>query len=686
MASSVARRVEALRKEIRRHDHAYYVLAKPVISDREYDRFLEELKRLETEHPELITPDSPTQRVGESPIEGFRHVTHAVPMLSIDNTYNEQELRDFDQRVAKGLGGESYQYLMDPKIDGVAVSLVYEKGVLVFGATRGDGVTGDDITHNLRTVQSIPLRLLEDGVPDLLEVRGEVFWPREDFRRFNARREAAGLPTFANPRNATTGTLKQLDPRNVTGRRLQFLAYGFGRVEPLRAPTQSALFKSFQRWGIPISPHACVLDSVERIIERLPEWDRRRHDLPYETDGLVIKVDALDQRDALGATSRFPRWCIAYKFAAEQAESRLVQVDFMVGKLGTITPRAVMEPVQLSGTVVRHASLHNFDQVDRLGVRIGDMVILEKAGEIIPQVVSVVLEKRPKNTKAIQRPTRCPACKGGVERDVGGVYLRCINPSCPAQLKERLAFFAGRDQMDIEGLGAVMVEKMVEKGWLRSYADIYTRLPKLHDELPFLEIEQQRTTDGEVKVTKTRFGDKRTEKLLAGIERSKKQPLARLLAAMNIRHVGSTTAELLASHFGSMEKLRKASREELTEVEGVGPEVAESIAHFFAGQTANQVLDQLAEAGVNMSQPKRHVAADSPLAGKTVVITGTLESMDRKQAQDLVNKLGGTAAGSVSKKTDFLVVGADPGSKLVKANELGIQTLDEAAFLKLVGR
>jgi len=682
---SKVHRVEQLRTELRKHDHAYYVLAKPVISDREYDKLLDELKKLEAEHPELITPDSPTQRVGGSPIAGFVHVTHAVPMLSIDNTYDEGQLRDFDGRVAKGLGGEAYHYVVDPKVDGVAVSLTYEKGLLTVAATRGDGVTGDDITHNARTIRAIPLRLSGKDVPDLLEVRGEVVWPNAEFKKYNTKLEKEGEEPFSNPRNATTGTLKQLDPRNVADRGLSFVAHGFGRVEPFTATTDSELFSQFQKWGIPISPHRVAAKSIDDIIARLPEWDARRKKLPYETDGLVIKVDDLSQRDALGATSRYPRWCIAYKFAAEQAESVLRQVDFQVGKLGTITPRAVMDPVPLSGTIVKHASLHNFDQVDRLGVMIGDTVIVEKAGEIIPQVIRVVVEKRPKDAKPIRRPTKCPICKGEVEQDEGGVYLRCINPSCPAQIKERLTYFAGRDQMDIEGLGEVMVTKMVDKGWLHSVADIY-ELPDRRKEIPLIEIEQERKTDGGVKVTLTQFGEKRTEKLLDGIEKSKCQPLARLLAALNIRHVGSSTAELLAEHFESMDRLLGASEDELIEVEGVGPELAKSIGHFFLSKAGREVVKRLEAAGLTMTQPKRRVAKDSPLSGKTVVVTGTLTSMGRKEAQDLVKQLGGTAAGSVSKKTDLVVAGESAGSKLDKAKELGVRVVDESEFLKLIGR
>ncbi len=669
MARPAAQRIEALRGEIRRHDHAYYVLGDPTITDRQYDKLLDELKQLESQHPELITPDSPTQRVGGTPLEGFGHVTHAIPMLSVDNTYDEQQLREFDRRVARGLGGESYAYVVDPKIDGVAVSLLYEAGVLTLAATRGDGTMGDDITQNVRTIRSVPLRLLGNNVPDILEVRGEIVWPIEDFRKFNAEREAAGEPAFANPRNATTGTLKQLDARNITGRGLQVVSHGFGRVEPLAAATDDELFKQLRRWGIPVSPYRVLVDSIEKIINRLHTWDERRRELPYETDGLVIKVNALDQRDALGATSRYPRWCIAYKFAAEQAESVLLSVDYQVGKLGTITPRAVMEPMQLSGTTVRHASLHNFDQVDRLGVRIGDTVIVEKAGEIIPQVISVVKERRPKGAKPLKRPTRCPVCSGVVEQDEGGVYLRCINPACPAQLKERLIHFAGRNQMDIEGAGQVLIETLVDRGFIHDYADLY-HLHERRDELIQLK----------------GMGEKSIDNLLAGIEESKKRPLSRVLAALNIRHVGASTAELLADHFGSIEKLESATEEELAEIEGIGPEVAGSIARFFNSKEGVRVVQRLKDAGVNMVQSKRPQTAESPLAGKTVVVTGMLESMSRKEAQDLIKQLGGKATGSVSTKTDLVVYGDSPGSKLDKARQFGVKTVDEAEFLIMSAR
>lgn len=703
--TKVEKEIAELREQIAHHDHLYFVEGAPAIADREYDKLFARLKELEAAHPELITPDSPTQRVGEKPIAGFRHVTHAVAMMSIDNTYSEAELREFDGRVARGLAGEAgatlfsengaskIEYLVEPKIDGVSASLRYEGGLLVLGATRGDGRTGDDITANIRTIRAIPLRLHGKGWPAVLEVRGEVYWPRKAFDAHNAKRVTAGEEPFANPRNATTGTLKSLDSAAIADRGLSFIAHGNGEIVGAKFARGSEMFKKFREWGIPTSPHQKVCEGIDEVAAFVHAWESRRHELEYETDGLVIKVDRLDQREILGVTSRYPRWCIAYKYAAEQAESVLVAVDFQVGKLGTITPRAVMKPMQLSGTTVRHASLHNFDQVDRLDVRIGDTVVVEKAGEIIPQVVRVVTEKRPKGAKKIEPPTKCPVCAGAVEKDEGGVYIRCINPSCEAQIKERLKFFCGRDQMDIEGVGEALIEQLVDRGWVHSFADLYQLVDgaaeKKHhwrEKLAGLTFEQERKTDDGVKKQTVQLGERRTDKLLEGIERSRKQPLARVLAAMNIRHVGASTAEIIAEHFGTMEKISDASEETLQEVEGVGPEVARSIRHFFDSPAGRETWQALRDAGVNMTQPKRKVSGDQPLAGKTLVVTGTLEKFSRTEIERLIKDLGGKVSGSVSRKTDYLVCGEDAGSKLEKAQSLGVKVLSEAEFLSLVGR
>ncbi len=669
------RRVGQLREEIRRHDYAYYVLAQPVISDREYDRLFEELKRIEADHPDLVTPDSPSQRVGGQPLKGFRQVAHAVPMLSIDNTYNEADLREFDARVAKGLGGKKYAYVVDPKVDGVAVSLRYESGQFVLAATRGDGRTGDDITQNARTIRAIPLRLREGGdlfsgrLPRVLEVRGEVYWPTKSFNAFNAAREARGEPIFANPRNATAGTLKQLDSRIVAERPLSFVAHGFGQVEPLNFETHYELFQQLKAWGIAISPYMQRVESIDEVVDLVRTWDKKRQRLDFATDGLVIKVDRLDQREKLGATSRAPRWVIAYKYEAERARTKLLSVRFQVGKLGTITPVANLEPVQLAGTTVKSASLHNFDQIERLKVRVGDMVYVEKAGEIIPQVVGVDRDARGRGTQPIEAPRACPECSSPTERDEGGVFLRCANPSCPAQIKERLRYFCARDQMDIEGVGDVLAAQLVDSGLVREFADLY-RLADRREELIALE----------------RMGAKSADNLLAAIEASKQQPLARVLAALNIRHVGVNTALLLAEHFGSMDAIGEADAGALQEVEGIGPEVAASIRSFFHHKSGRHVVEALRKVGVNMTQPKRKRSGPQPFAGKTIVVTGTLERYSRKEIEDLIVSLGGKAGGSVSGKTDFVVAGADPGSKIDKARQLGLEIIDEKEFDRRAGR
>ncbi len=672
-SGDVQQRIEALRAEIRRHDALYFVHHTPEISDAQYDALMRELRELEARHPDLVTPDSPTQRVGERPLEGFAHVRHALPMLSIDNTYSADELRDFDRRVAKGLSGDSYDYVVDPKIDGVAVSLRYEDGRLVLGATRGDGTTGDDITQNLRAVRSVPLRLSGADWPDVLEVRGEVYWPRSDFDQVNRQREAAGQEPFKNPRNATAGTLKQLDARIVAQRGLAFQVHGTGVIEPMPAGIErySALLARLRAWGLPTSDDARRCDDIDAVIAFVEEWARRRATLDFETDGLVVKVDRYDQRARLGATSKAPRWCMAFKYAAEQGQSRLVSVDFQVGKLGTITPVANLAPVQLAGTTVKRASLHNFDQVRRLDLHVGDTVVVEKAGEIIPQVVAADAAHRPANAQLITPPRCCPECAGEVVQDEGGVYLRCINPSCPAQVKERLRFFCARGQMDIEGGGIKLVEALVNAGFVATYADLY-RLDARREQLIELE----------------RLGEKSVDNLLAAIEASKQRPLARVLAALNIRHVGSNTAELLANHFGSMDALLAADETALQEVEGIGPEVASSLRRWFDSDTGRQIVADLKAVGVNMTQPRpaaAAAAAEGALAGKTVVVTGTLARYSRSEIEGLIKQHGGKATGSVSKKTDYVVAGSAAGSKLAKAQQLGVAVLSEAEFEALIG-
>ncbi len=669
-------RIRRLRAEIAWHDQLYFVHATPEISDEAYDRLMRELRDLEAQHPELHSPDSPTQRVGELPVEGFESVAHRLPMLSVDNTYSLTELAEFDARLRKALPEDTaFRYVVEPKIDGVALALRYEGGRLARALTRGDGKKGDDVTANARTLRSIPLQLAGEGWPDVLEVRGEVYWPRPDFERINEQRLADGLEPFKNPRNATSGTLKQLDPKNVAGRGLRFLCHGLGEIEPAVAyDTQSDLFAALRAWGIPTNPLGRICADLDSVNAFVQEWETLRDTVDYDTDGLVIKVDELVLRQQLGNTSKAPRWCIAYKYAAEQAETILRKVDFQVGKLGTITPRANFDPVELAGTTVRRATLHNFDQVARLDLHIGDVITVEKAGEIIPQVVGVDPKQRPKGAEPIRPPKTCPECGGEVAQDEGGVAIRCINPACPAQLVERLKFFVGRDQMDIEMAGEVLIVALVEKGLVKSYADLY-RLHERAEELPALPVSVNSRTGSEIKL-----GEKRAAKLLESLEASKRRPLHRLVAALNIRHIGVNAAELLAEAFPTLDELAAAECEALQEIDGIGPEMAASVFDWFRSEAGRKIIADLQSVGVNPTQPKRQRSASQPLAGKTLVVTGTLTKYSRKEIEGLIKQHGGKASSSVTSKTDYLVAGEKAGSKLAKAEKLGVQVLSEDAF------
>ncbi len=602
-------------------------------------------------------------------------------MLSIDNTYSAEQVRGFHERVVKTLGSKKFHYLVDPKIDGVAVALRYRHGQLVQAATRGDGRTGDDITANVRTIRSIPLALHDQDYPRELNVRGEVYWPKKAFAAFNAARAEQGLETFANPRNGAAGTLKQLDPKVVASRKLAFLAHSFGEISPLPAKRASELMKRLGSWGIPISPHAKLCANLEEVFAVLEDWMARRHEVDYETDGIVIKVNELDLRERLGATSKYPRWCIAYKYEAQQAATRIHDVDFQVGRLGTITPTAHFDPVQLGGTTVSSASLHNFDQVQRLDVREGDTVLVEKAGEIIPQVVQVVYEKRPPGLRVLKPPTKCPACGGPVGREEGEVAVRCINAECPAQIRHRLEFFAGRDQMDIENLGPEIIDQLVTEGKIRHFADLY-RLGL--EDLVGMEIGRHtREEDGRIIVA--RMQKKLADKLLKAIEESKSRGPVRVLAALGIRHVGGRVAEVLAEHFGDLHELADASVEDLIQVEEIGPVIAASVRQFFHSAAGRETLRRLKAAGVKLSAPRRAKAAAGPFAGKTVVVSGTLEKFSRSEAEAAIKAAGGRVTSSVSKNTDFVVVGTDAGSKADKAAKLGVQTINEAEFLRRLG-
>jgi DNA ligase (NAD+) len=668
MRQSVEQRVKKLRDELNHHNYLYYVEGKPQISDREYDRLMRELIDLEAAHPELVTPDSPSRRVGGTPIEGFRTVEHSVPMMSIDNTYSEEEVRAFDERVRKGLGGESARYVLEPKVDGVAATTRYEDGVLVLVATRGDGRRGDDITNNARTIRSIPLRLREDGdVPRVLEVRGEIFMPNSEFQRVNRELVEAGEEPLKNPRNATTGTLKSLDPKLAEARKLRFVSHGLGESPHLPAETYWETLKLLKKWGMAVGEQVKLANDVDEVIEAIEQFATVRGTLSYQTDGMVVKVDSLAQRERLGATSKAPRWVIAFKYPAEQMQTKLLDVRWQVGKGGNLTPVADLEPVFVGGTTVSHATLHNIEQIERLGIRIGDTIVIERAGEVIPYVVRTVPEKRPKDAVEIVAPRKCPSCHQAAEKEAGTPYIRCVNPECPAQLKERLRWFCARNQMDIENLGEVLVEQLVDAGLVKTFADIF-RLRK--EQVAGLE----------------RMGEKSAQNVIEAIAASRERGLERLLAGLGIRHVGNRVAYVLAKNFGSLDRLSAASTEELSAVNEIGPVIAASVHDFFHGEAGRHVVRQLQEAGID---PKMETASESagpqPFAGQTLVVTGTLNQMSRQEIEALIVKLGGKASGSVSKKTSFLVAGESAGSKLDKAKELGVPVLSEAEFLEKVG-
>lgn len=659
------KRVEELREEIRKHDYLYYVLARPVITDYEYDQLMRELAELERAYPQLVTPDSPTQRVSGQPIEGFEQARHAVPKLSLDNAYTEEEFLAFHDRVVRALGGERFTYVVEPKIDGVDVALVYEDGLLSRGVTRGDGTVGDVITANLRTISSLPLRLREEVA--FAEVRAEVFLTKEGFRRLNEERGEAGQPLFANPRNACAGSLKLLDPREVARRPLDYFAFALDAAEGTEEiEVHTDALRRLAEWGLKVIPCEGPFSGVGEVIECWRRMQERREEFPYEIDGVVVKVNERRLQRRLGATAKFPRWAIAYKFAPKQARTRILRIEANVGRTGVITPTAVFEPVSLGGVTVSRATLHNQDEIDRKDIRVGDWVIVERGGDVIPAVVASLPELRTGDEKPYRLPSRCPACGAPTVRLEGEVAVRCINVDCPAQLKRRIEHFASRSAMDIEGLGEALVEQLVDRGLVSDLADIY-----------YLDKEQLLTLE--------RMGEKSASNLLAAIERSKQAGLARLLHGLGIQHVGEKVARLLAERYGSIERIASASPEELSSIEGIGPVVAESIALFFRQERVKRLLERLAAAGVVM-ESRGTRPSEGPLSGKTFVLTGTLGSMSRSEAQKLIESLGGRVASSVSGKTDYLVVGESPGSKLDKARKLGVPAISEEEFLRLVGR
>ena len=667
MTKSLEKEIKKLRDDIRYHEHRYYVLNDPEISDFEFDKLMRRLQDVEREHPELVTSDSPTQRVGGQPAAEFPKVRHSVQMLSLDNTYSVEELKDFDRRVRELSGRAQVDYVGELKLDGLSMALTYDDGSLARGVTRGDGMEGEDVTGNVRTIRSVPLRvdptkLQAIGRPKRFEVRGEVIMTRRAFEHVNAQREAAGEPKFANPRNAAAGSMRQLDPRIVAERKLDMYLYQLLVNGGAALPEQWKALDALAKLGFKVNPHRRLCRSFEELLAYIQEWETKRDSLEYEIDGIVVKVNDVRLWAELGTTAKSPRWAVAYKYPARQATTQVVNIRAQVGRTGTLTPVADLEPVDVGGVTVSHATLHNMDEIERLGVKIGDTVLIQRAGEVIPQVVKVV--KQAPDGREFRMPKKCPVCSGDVYRSEGEVAYRCVNTACRAKLKETLLYFAGRRAMNIDGLGDKLVDQLVDKGLVRDVADLYSLT---HEQLANLE----------------RMADKSASNLLEEIENSKNVELARVIFAIGIRFVGERTGQFLAEHFGSLDKLTKATEEELLQVEEVGPRVSEAILEFYGEKRNRDVIEKLRKAGLQFEQKKVR-KAEGKLAGKQFVLTGTLPTYSREEATRLIEEAGGRVVGSVSKKTDYVVVGADPGSKLDKARSLGVKTIDEAELLKLL--
>jgi DNA ligase (NAD+) len=656
----VEKKIEALREKIRHHEHLYYVLDQPEISDAEFDQLMEQLKDLEGEHPSLVTPDSPTQRVGGEPREGFVKVAHSSAMLSLDNTYNEEELRNWERRVHELTGRTDVAYVCELKLDGMSLALVYKDGKLVRGVTRGDGMVGEDVTLNVRTVRSIPLsfpkeRLKKAGIPVDFEVRGELLMPTASFRKINEERERHGLPTFANPRNFTAGTIRQLDANITAERRMDFFPYILLEGGRTYFDRHSKTLSALDVAGFKVNQNHKLVHSMDEVWAFIQEWEGKRDSLPYEIDGIVVKVDRISLQDELGFTGKAPRWAIAYKYAARGGVTKLENVRWQTGRTGKLTPVAELAPIPIGGTTVRNATLHNLDEIRRLGVKIGDWVRVERGGDVIPKVVEVDKD-RPRGEKEIEDPVKCSVCGNKVVRAEGEVDYRCVNADCPAKLLGTILHFASRGVMNIDGMGDALVTQLTERGLVKNVADIY------------------KLTKAEL-LTLDRMGDKSAQNILEEIEASKKLPLERVIYGLGIRMVGERTAQFLAEHFGSMEALEHASVEELQNVDEVGPRIAESIVEFFSIPANRKLVEHLGQAGLAFKGKKKE--RGTKLAGKTFVLTGTLTKYTRDEAKKIIEDAGGKVTGSVSKKTDYIVAGADAGSKLDKAKELGVAVIDE---------
>lgn len=653
-------RVAELREEIREHDRRYYVEDAPIVPDAEYDALVRELKALEAEWPSLVTPDSPTRRVGGEPLDAFPAAVHEIPMLSLDNAYGEEELAGWVERVRRGVEDpDALAYVAELKIDGLSISLTYEDGVLVRGATRGDGTRGEDVTPNLRTIRAIPLRLTGGDVPGKAVVRGEIYMTRSGFQRLNAEREEAGEAPFANPRNAAAGSVRQLDSRITASRPLEF--YGYSLHGDASVGSQWEALERLASWGVAVNPERRRIEDLDALVERCLHWQERRHDLDYEIDGVVVKIDDFEIQAALGSTSKHPRWAVAFKFPAEEASTVVEGILVTVGRTGKLTPTAILEPVEIGGVTVRMAGLHNEDEVRRKDVRIGDTVIVARGGEVIPQVVRVVKEKRPDGTEEWRMPKTCPECGSEIVRPEGEVAHRCLNASCPAQLRERILHWAGRGAMDVDGLGDKLARQLVETGLVADLADLYE-------------------LDADTVAGLDRMGEVSAANLIEALERSKSRGFRRVLHGLGIRFVGDTVAAALASAFPSMEALMEADRETLEAVEGIGPKVAGAVIEFFEREENRRLVERLAGHGVEMEREEPPGDGGGPLEGRTVVLTGSLEGYTRPEAKAAIEAAGGRVTSSVSGKTDFVVAGADPGSKFEKARELGVEVLDEAGL------
>jgi DNA ligase (NAD+) len=666
MDSQIKNRIEKLRSQLHYHNYRYYVLDDPVISDAQYDRLLRELEDLETRHPEWITSDSPTQRVGAQPADKFQSVAHSIPMLSLGNGFNFEEVQEFDRRIKRFLkDDQEIEYIAEPKMDGLAIELIYEKGVLIQTSTRGDGLMGEEITQNVRTIRAIPLRLLDTKVPppERLEVRGEVYIKIKDFQEFNLKREEAGETPFANPRNAAAGSLRQLDPKITAQRPLHFFAYGLGLVNGRTFSSQGEVLQTLPEWGLPVNPLIRHCPGITEGLDFCQEMETLRHTLPYEIDGVVLKVNSFALQEQLGIISRSPRWALAFKFQPSQETTQVLNIEVQVGRTGTLTPVAHLKPVLVGGVEVSRATLHNQDELERKDIRIGDTVVIQRAGEVIPEVVKVITSLRQGHEKPFTIPEKCPVCESPVIRLPGESAHRCTNPNCPAQIKESIRHFASKGAMDIEGLGEKLVDQLVEKGLLRDYGDLYS-LSK------------------ETLIPLERWADKSANNLIQSLEHSKKTQLSRFIYALGIRHVGEHLSGLLASYFGSLKAIRGGSEEELIAIREVGPQVARSIRTFFDNPKNREVIDKILAGGVQFQD--ENPGGSKPLFGKTFVLTGRLEGMTREQAKEKIEALGGKTTNQVSGKVDFLIAGEDPGSKLDKARELKVAVLPEEEFCNML--